>query len=170
MKIQILSVTVTSKTSAAGKSYQNAEVAFKNLDSGKVESKNITQYSAAFKVAGDANPGQFFNVVTEKDDKGYWQWKSMERVLEGTPSAQPAPASATSHTTRSTYETPEERAQKQVYIVRQSSISSALALLSVGAKTPPNPDDVLVVAQKFADWVFAKPSLENIPNDLPEVE
>ena len=69
---------------------------------------------------------------------------------------------------RSTYETPEERAKKQVYIVKQSSINAAIQLLSVGAKQPPSTELVLTEAQKFVDFVFAekKESLLDLPNDL----
>lgn len=63
--------------------------------------------------------------------------------------------SSTGYTaTKSTYETPEERAVKQIYIVRQSSISSAIGLLTTGAKVPPDADAVLEVAKKFETFVF----------------
>ena len=178
MQIQILSVDVTTKTSAKGKNYQNAEVAYKNFDSGKVESKNITQYSDVFRIVAEANPNQTFDVHTQKDDAGYWQWKSMKRiVLEG--DAQKAPdllksaATPAGSYSKPTYETPEERAQKQVYIVKQSSISNAISVLSLGAKTPPpTTEQVLQLAQTFTDWVFQSPklSLEATPNDFPDVE
>ena len=173
MQIQILSVNVTSKVSAKGKNFQNAEVAYKNYDSGKVESKNITQYSDVFRVVTEAAPGQTFEVHTQKDDAGYWQWKTMKRVVltdppQGAASA-PAPQSTGSYS-KPTYETPEERAQKQVYIVKQSSLSTAVAVLSIGSKTAPSKEQVLELAQTFSDWVFQSPklSLEATPNDLPE--
>ena len=177
MKVQILSVTVTTKTGK--KAYQNAEVAYKNLDFGKVEAKNITEYSKVFKQVAEAAPGQIFEVTTEKDDKGYWQWTAMTRDVEGTTSApqQQSPIAAArpaaNTAPRSNYETPEERAKKQVYIVRQSSLTAAINLLSVGAKTPPKDDDVIALARKFTDFVFdnnqGKADLFDLPSDI-EVE
>ena len=55
---------------------------------------------------------------------------------------------------RSSYETPEERALRQVLIVRQSNISSAVALLSVGGKSALKVEDVLVVAKQLEQYVF----------------
>lgn len=173
LQIQVLSVTVSTKTSAAGKPYQNAEVAYKNLTSGKVESKNITSYSKVFKDVSEMEGGQVFNVDNQKNEKtGYWDWMSVTRSLDGAapPAAAGKPAAATP--VRSTYETPEERAQKQVYIVKQSCLSNAVSVLTVGAKTPPDTDKVLSLAQEYVDWVFNSPklSLEAVPNDLPEVD
>lgn len=171
MKIQVLSVSTGTKTSAAGKSYQNAEIAFKNLDNGKVESKNISQYSKVFKAVADAVPTMFYDVVSVKNAQGYWDWESFQQG-EAAASAAPAPAyNKASPAPKSTFETPEERAKKQVYIVKQSSLSSAIALLSVGAKTPPDSDAIIALAQKFTDFVFgeSKANLFETPNDL-EVE
>lgn len=126
----------------------------------------------------DAQPGQTFDVKTEKDDKGYWQWTSVERVAPGAAAeVAPAPSASTSRSASAntapaqrtnTYETPEERAIKQVYIVKQSSVANAIALLSVGVKSPPSVDAVLETAQKFTDFVFGKPDLFKQANDLPQ--
>jgi hypothetical protein len=167
MKIQVLSVSVTTKTSKAGKPFQSAEVAYKNLDQGKVESKNITQYSDVFKQVVDAQTGSVYDVTNVKDDNGYWQWTSFKQGVPG----ETAPAGAVNKATpspKSTYETPEERAKRQVYIIKQSSLSSAIALLSVGAKAPPTVEQVKLVAQQFVDFVFEdkKDNLFDLPNDV----
>jgi hypothetical protein len=170
MNITILSVQVSTKPGKTGKPYQTAEVVFKNMDSNKVESKNITQYSKVFKQAAEAQPSQSYTVTTEKDEAGYWQWITMDRVVEGFQAQAPSAAPSIKNVVqapKSTYETPEERAKKQVYIVKQSSLGSAIELLTVGAKTPPNADDVIKLAQKFTDWVFAEKSLIEMPNDPP---
>jgi hypothetical protein len=162
-------VAVSTKTSKAGKPYQSAEVAYKNLDSGKVEAKNITQYSEVFKTVADVQAGQTLDVKQAKNDNGFWEWTSVERLVGNQVSAatEPSRSASANPAPRSTYETPEERAIKQVYIVKQSSISSAVALLSVGAKSPPQVDAVLDTAQKFTDFVFGKTDLFSKPNDLP---
>lgn len=172
MKIQVLDVKASTKTSAAGKAYQNVEIAYKNIDQGKVESKNITQYSKVFKAVADATTTMFYDVAISKDDKGYWQWDSFVAGAPGeaaaTPSAGPSKAVVAP---KSNYETSEERAKRQVFIVKQSSLGHAIELMSVGAKAPPDVDAVIALAQKFTDFVFAetKTELFDMPNDL-EVE
>ena len=173
MKLQIISVSTTSKQSKAGKPYQSAEVVYKNLESGKVENKNITQYSNVFKGVADAVQGQVFDVKNEKDDNGYWQWTSFVRDVNYVPGSAPAPTPAGTAVPAKggTWETPEERAKKQVYIIKQSSISAAVAALSVGAKTPPSFEQIKLLAQQLTDFVLGteKTDLFEQGNDL-EVE
>lgn len=174
MKIQVLSVSTGTKTSAAGKSYQNAEIAYKNLDNGKVESKNISQYSKVFKAVADATPTMFYDVVSVKNQAGFWDWESFQQG-SAVPNAAPSGASPfnkPSPAPKSTFETPEERAKKQVYIVKQSSLSAAVEILKHNnPKGLVNPDDVITMAQGFVDWVFEteKTELFETSNDL-EVE
>lgn len=142
-----------------------------------------------------AQPGDTFEIEVKKNDRGYNDWVSavkggaptasnVNTSPRTTPTASPSGATAAP---RSNYETPEERAKKQVYIVRQSSISNAVDLLSVGQKSTPDVDKVLEVAKRFEDYVFgaqvsdadvagsffpdspkkAEPSLDNGGDDLP---
>lgn len=170
--INVVQVEKTTKPTAKG-SYQQLDVAYKNLESGKLESKKIMSFAskAAFDALANAKQGDSFTVTSEKNDKtGYWDWTSVNQAAPGaqqdtTPQAKFVP-------TKSTYETPEERAQKQILIVKQSSLSSAVAALTAGAKAPPTPDSVIEVAQKFTDWVFQKPEvkvekLTDMDDDVP---
>lgn len=170
MKVSIISVSTTSKQSKAGKSYQNAEVVYKNLDSGKVENKNITQYSSIFKAIADAQGGQVFDVKSEKNDSGFWEWVSFVRDTNPGASASAA-ATPVAAAKGGTWETPEERAKKQVYIIKQSSIGHAVSMLSIGAKAPPSFEQVKVLAQQLTDFVLGneKTDLFEEGNDL-EVE
>lgn len=59
---------------------------------------------------------------------------------------------------KSTYETPEERAKKQVYIVRQSSVNAAIALLKTDKRVPAK-EEIADTAQFFEAYVFG--------NDVP---
>ena len=178
MKIQVLDVKTSTKTSVAGKPYQNVEIAFKNIDQGKVESKNLTEYSKVFKQAAEAIVTKFYDVATEKDAKGYWQWTSFTlgepaEAPSAPTSFKPDPAKANA-VPKSNYETSEERAKRQVYIVKQSSISAAINCLLPGVTKGQslNPEDVIDMAQIFSDWVFANKEQEkvtnlfNVPNDL----
>jgi hypothetical protein len=164
IQIQILNVTIETKPTTKG-SYQKAEVAYKNLSfQGKVEGKGVMSFGATaetFKVLATAQAGEIYDVQTIKNDKGYLDWVKMTKAdigsAQAVPQYAPNPPGGKSNATaaRSTYETPEERAIKQVYIVKQSSVSNAIATLSVGAKSV-KPEDVLALAQKYTDFVFGK--------------
>ena len=74
--------------------------------------------------------------------------------------------------TGSNYETKEERAARQELIVRQSSLSNAVAILSVGAKTLAK-NDVLDLATDLSNWVFnkttgdSKVDFDSFEDDIP---
>lgn len=179
MKVQILQVSVSTKTSKTGKNFQNAEIAYKNFDSGKVESRNITEYSKTFKAVVETKPGQCLDVESQKNENGFWEWVAVKRIIvaEGDiPQTSQAPQTpgtlppAVSTPVRSTYETAEERAKKQVYIVRQSCLAQAVAFSLGGhSRDDVSEDDVMKLAQRFTDWIFQKEDLFDLPNDLPEV-
>lgn len=132
---------------------------------------SFTKPDNAYKALAEAKQGDTYTITSEKNDKtGYWDWLS---------AVQGAPQEAVKNTTggysapKSTYETPEERAKKQIYIARQSSLDRAVQLLSIGAKTPPSDELIFNQAQKFVDWVFDKKppvDLFELPNDMPDVE
>lgn len=182
VNIKVISVENTFVPTAKG-GYNKLEVAYKNLESNKVESKTIMSFGLteyAYKALADAKANDLFEVKSEKkpgkDGKEYWTWLSATQAAPGSmPEPTNKPTNATGFPVKSSYETPEERAKKQVYIVKQSSISAAIATLSVGAKAPPSTDAVLEVAQKFVDYVFAQEqikqvSLADMPDDFPDVQ
>lgn len=156
MLIQIVTTSVETKPTAKG-SYQQLEVVFKNLTyQGKVESKKIMSFGAnaeAFKVLSDAQAGTQFDVTVTKNAAGYNDWTTVVPSTGGSAPATTAAKSASNASPRSTYETPEERAQRQVLIVRQSSLSAAVATLSVGAKSLKTAD-VIAVAREYENYVF----------------
>lgn len=176
MKLSIISVVVTTKTSKAGKPYQNAEVVYKNLENGKVMNKNITQYSKeVFDTLTEASPGQMFDVDNKKDDNGYYQWTSLTRlhgeVAVPTSGNVPTAAPASTPVSKGTWETPEERALKQVYIIKQSSLTAALKMAELNKEKPTVPG-IIQLAQELTDWVLGKapkPDVFTLDNDL-EVE
>ena len=182
LNITILSTQTINTTSKTGKPLQQLEVAYKNNTfGGKVESKKLFGFGAnkpAFEALTGAAQGSSFDITVSKNDAGYNDWTSCK------PAGATAPATPSSTgqvneakvQVKSTYETPEERAKKQVYIIRQSSISSAISALGVGAKSAPTSDAVLQLADVFFQWVMQDPEktvkqdLVNIPNDFPDVE
>lgn len=169
--IQILAVTPVQATTSTQKPYTKAEVAYKNLSfNGKVENKIIMPFGvtqAACAAMLTATPGSKWDIAIVKNDKGYNDWTSaVASNAEAPPQQAPTAtagytrtqAGASTATTKSTYETPEERAAKQIYIVRQSSISAAINLLGVGSKTPPKVADVIETAKEFEAYVFGRES------------
>jgi len=162
MQIQIIATAQETKPTAKG-SYTQLEVTYKNLTyQGKVESKKVMSFGAgasAFNTLKDAQAGSQWEVTVVKNAQGYNDWTSVS-PSQGTA---PVPAGASAPMglstgkaqlgPKSTYETPEERAQRQILIVRQSSLSAACATLSVGAKAV-KPADVIAVAKEYEAYVF----------------
>lgn len=109
----------------------------------------------AYKFLLNASPGQVLEVKTVKNDKGFWDWVEAGPAGEANAAAAPSgKAVGASPAPRNTYETPEERAVKQKYIVRQSSISSAIEYAKLNGKKSPSVEELLVVARQFEDYVF----------------
>lgn len=184
MLIQILNITKTPASSKAGKPYTFLDIAFKNLTfQGKVEGKKLMPFgdnAPAFKALENAASGDVYDIQVVKNTAGFNDWVSAvvsdgSAPPQSSPAASYAPkaASAGAAPVRSSYETPEERAQKQVYIIRQSNISSAINLLSVGAKTAPKLSEVLDTAKELEKYVFGivpdGPSgFDSMTDDMPE--
>jgi len=184
MQISILNVQSTTQIAKSGKPYQQLEVAYKNLTfSGKIESKKLMPFGAqkaAFDALANAATGSVFEVTVVKNDAGYNDWTACVQAAPGSVAAQGSingagNAKATGGNVtqvKSTYETPEERAKKQVYIIRQSSISAAIGSLSVGAKSALKASDVIAVAEEYSAWVMqspeqaAKQDMFDLPHDI----
>jgi hypothetical protein len=189
MNITILNVVISTLPAKkpGGKPYQVAEVAFKNNSyGGNVQGKKITSYSKAWGSVAVAQPGETYDVVTEKNGE-FVEWVSMQKgAATAAPSGQTsaatsgfaaAPSRAVGGSSpRSTYETPEERAQRQVFIVRQSSISAAVAALTVGAKSALPAGSVIEMARQFEAYVFETPKVggetgfDDVPNFDPSFD
>ena len=154
-----------------GRSYQSMEVTYKN-DSGQVQSKKLMSFSNpdVFKQAKDWQKGDTVDVNTQKDDNGYWQWISIG--ADAIAQASSNTSNTTSKTTRvtgSNYETKEERAQRQVMIVRQSSISSSISALTAEGKRP-SVAEVLAMAKEFENYVMDNKSVDSVTDmedDIP---
>lgn len=166
IQIQFINASVEDK----GK-YKMAEIAFKDLVKGQVSSKKLMSFTnpVVYKTMVDAKNGEVYNVELVKNDKGYWDWtavsiaNSVNTASGGSPEA---PRSVANTSPKSTYETSEERAKKQVYIVRQSSISAAIDTLKTDKKNP-SVDEVLAVARQYEDYVFDRGTAPIPLADLP---
>ena len=138
--------------------YNQLTIDYVDVGSGKEHTYKLMSFvnKDAYLLLKSAKIGDTFFVVTNKNDKGYWQWDQVSREAMQ-PKANVSP--------RSTYETPEERAQKQIYIVRQSSLTNAIALLGSKAKV----EQVVSVARQFEQYVFGLDERESF-DDLPTID
>jgi len=172
MQITINNVDIQDK----GK-YKIAVIDYLNQE-GRNEKKNVVSFGnkALYATLSAASKGDVFDVKLNKNDKGYWEFTEATKSQGGSSSSQGSKTSATA-SPKSTYETPEERAARQVYIIRQSSLSTAVNILSVGAKSV-KLDDVLATAKVLEDFVFGKTQTEepgvatlaSLTDDYPEID
>lgn len=174
MQIQIQEVTVETVRKGNNKPYSKANVVY--TANGKNSTKPIMSFAnpAVFDAVKDAAPGSMWDVEVKKDGD-YWNWVGITSA-----GAEPERASVTTNTSTaprsgkvlgSTYETPDERKVKQMYIIKQSSISNALEYLK---QTQPAGDyhthDVVEVAQHFVDYVYGNNvDILKQDNDLDDV-
>ena len=175
MQIQIIDVgTPNTIAGKNGRSYQSIEVTYKD-DSGKVGSKKLMSFSnpTVFKTITTLNKGDAVNVTTEKDQNGYWQWTAVNQggaaPMVQTQSTGTGTSTSSTRVTGSNYETKEERAARQELIVRQSSLSAAVSILTVGAKTV-DKEAVKTLAQELSDWVFQKDNTKSVTDIDAELE
>lgn len=171
--ISIISVeekTVQKKTGRG--TYKSLVVTYDS--EGKPDRKELPDWATAPEVYTQllgSSPSDTFVVEMEKNDRNYWQWVGISRY-DGVP-----PQSSVSNSvgnapikspTKPTYETPEERAQKQVYIVRQSTLSLALETIKAqGGK--PTPEEVMACAKIYESHVFGDKveTILDVTDDIP---
>jgi hypothetical protein len=172
MFIEVVDVASETKTGSNGKSYNALTITYRS--NGKVAEKKIMSFAApeVYKWFSTANKGDSVDVVSVKNEKtGYWDWTSIG-TGGGEVAQQSKPASAATRVTGSNYETKEERAIRQRYIIRQSSVSSAIAALAVGAKASPKADEILTLAKTIEEYVFSQPEelkvgINEMEDDIP---
>lgn len=142
-----------------GGTYPGARFSYRD-ESGALKEQgfhnNTFKFNAGLKTQlSNLTAGQKF--VMEKVKEGDF-WKVLT-VLPDDGSAAPTQASTGGTakpvaSPKSTYETPEERAQKQLYIIRQSSLSSAIALVAALGDKKATPQSVIAQAKLFEGYVF----------------
>jgi len=162
MQIIIQSVTIDNrgKFKLATVNYQNSE--------GKIETKNVASFGnkELYETLSNAKTGDAFDVQFNKNDRGYWEFTSAVPLDAGTVTInKPVAGKATATpVTKSSYETSEERAARQKFIIKQSSIANAIAVLTIGAKTAPAAADVLKLADFFVGYVMEKDQTQKEPD------
>ena len=181
MQVNVVDVSSLNTHSAKnGRQYQSIEIMYKN-DAGQAQNKKLMSFAnpAVFKAAQTWQKGDVVHVSTEKDANGYWQWTAVgtdatdvtDKRDDGTTqgSAQ-ADAKPSTRVTGSNYETKDERAARQVMIVRQSSLANAVSTLAIeGSKASAN--EVINLAKQYEGYVLGKQaeanSIDDLESDIP---
>ena len=179
MLINIVDVgSPTTKASSNGRSYQEMEVTYK-AENGQVSNKKLMSFSnpSVFNHIKGLLKGDKVNVTTEKqtgkDGREYWQWTGIE-TGDSTVATKTATPATGGRVTGSNYETKEERAARQIYIIRQSSISSAVALVSATPTEPTTVENVINIAKQLEAYVLSQDvnptkevSFDDLEDDIP---
>jgi len=135
------------------------------LYNGKPGVKKIPSWGdenlALIKILNATNPGEIIHVTSKKNEKtGYSDWTEIQRddgnQTRGSGGVSSAPTMVSSSGNRGndrSFETVEERARKQVYIVRQSSLSNGIEILK-SRGVPFGVVEAVSVAEELTQWVL----------------
>ena len=163
MVIKVVDVEVGKGTTKTNKPYEFLEVQYKNVTfENKPEAKKIMPFGSkeVFATLKEAVKGDVFTILREKDDAGYWQWVGIAagevEIETTTQKGETAVKPATTAAPKSNFETAEERAKRQVLIVRQSCLSNAVEYLNHNKKNYTEAD-LFAVAENLYSWVFENP-------------
>ncbi len=156
-QIEVLKINRSKAGKAGTKGYNVVEVAYKDPE-GKTKGMKVLDFvqREVFSSLEGVNDGDYLDVEFEQNDKGYWQFKSVQKGEKpvGTTEGQKTSSSSGSSTGRTgNWETAEERAARQVMIVRQSSLSTAVQLLAL-RKDKAGASEVIEVAKQFESFVM----------------
>ncbi len=158
-KVTIQEVTVS--TVNTGKKPYSVAVVTYTTDRGDNKEKKIMSFSNPAVFAAVSKIKNPTVVEVENDGAPYYNWTQLKIANDEAPRAAASGATSVKVAT-STYETAEERKIKQLYIIRQSSITNALTYLK---DEDSSVDEVLTVAQKFVDFVYGNKFEEMDPVD-----
>jgi hypothetical protein len=167
-----------------GGSYPGSIITYRD-ENGKLAEQafheNSFKYNGNLKLTlADLKAGEVFYM--EKEKKGdFWNVTGLHKGPKpmGSGEAKAAPTTSTSAPVTdkpagkvlgSNYETPEERARKQRYIVRQSSLTAALGIFTLN-KEKATTEDIISVAKAFEKYVFEEDAIQGVldlENDIPQ--
>lgn len=167
----------------ASKNYQQMVVTHQELGKDKPDGKKIFDFTTpkeVWETLKNAPAMSYWEVDRQKDAKEgkYWEWKairpaSADSAPTGTQSttataavASPPSSGASAPARVGNWETPEERGKKQVYIIRQSSVSSAIEYhKAYGGEF--GLDNVIDTARIIENYVLGK-GMADLTDDIPE--
>jgi len=147
-----------------GGTYPGSRLSFRD-EAGALKEKpfhqNVFKFNAILKTQlSNLKPNEGFVAEVEKEGE-FWNWKSVQPAGAAPVVADkdvPATGKATPYQApKSTYATPEERAQTQIYIVRQSTLTQAIAFCAANApyfKKERTTADIISIAKEFESHVM----------------
>ncbi len=153
--------------------YDKAEVVYSFNGQNRTQKLMSFSNPSVFTQVRNMKQGETYDVEVVKNDAGFNQWA---KIVAVSPETAPGVAVSndkpvTGRTNVSTYETAEERKIKQMYIIKQSSISSAIDFYKHPkfANADFTTGDVLEIAQQFVDFVYGnqEADLFQQDNDIP---
>jgi hypothetical protein len=162
MQISVVAKSdVEKKRSDKGTSYSMFELTYKS--DGQTLTKKLMNWDRdVYPVLKEADPGDVFEIESVKKGN-FWNWIKASKV-DGTSTAPAAARTTTSSTTsKGTWETPEERAQKQIYIARSVALGQAVLY---NASKSVDVNEVLNIANTFEQWLLAP--VHGLPESLDE--
>jgi hypothetical protein len=155
-KITVLKLDITK----APKGYSVAEVAYKT-DDGKTKGMKVLDFvqKDVFETLKSVKAGDVLNADFEKNAKGFWQFAQLSKTGETAAVQSNNGVSSSAGEAKKSpgnWETSTERAARQVMIVRQSSLSTAVALCAAVGDKKAGPDQVIDMARIFEGYVLDK--------------
>lgn len=163
-------------TKQSGGSYKGIKIVYKDKEGSykeQVMHNNALKYNSAMKATlNSLNAGDTFTMTKEKEGE-FWNVKSIVAgAIEKAVSEVKSSGSVGATTNRSsTYETADERARRQVFIIRQSSIANAVAYCGHFMKDGediPAPQVIIQIAKEFESYILSgdSGSIEDLPSDI----
>ena len=173
MSFNVTIQEVVVENGGAGKNkWQKATVTY--TYNGQNRKQNVMSFTnpAVFAFVSKIQHPTPVTVTITKNAKGYDEWAAVEPATEGSTSpVKAAGAPSGGKVVGSNWETPEERAKRQLMIVRQSSISNALEFFKNQGTQEFQVVEVLGIAQQFVDFVYGTEeklgSMDGIEQDIP---
>lgn len=167
MLIEIIAVGAKQKI----KTYYQIEVTYKDLDKDRVGAKKLMSFSypEVFNTLGKAEKGEQYGINLKKEGD-FWQWTEASKAeeFEQEKKVTKTEAASTRVTGGGNWETKEERAQRQVFIIRQSCLGHAVEFLKYETS---DKNEIFTLAANMEQWVIRKDPMKeliNLPDDVIE--
>lgn len=119
INIEVHSVKIESVPNTKGKMFTQMTVVHTNLGNSKMDGKKLTEFytdKGLWSTLKDAKSGDTLSIEREKNDGGFWEWKSIARQ-DAAPAAKAATPATNTFIQRDDV--------RQNLIVRQSCLASA---------------------------------------------
>lgn len=159
-----------------GGTYEAYQIVYRD-EAGRIKEFNKSVQGLKFKPKlkarlQDLKAGEEVSLVMEKNQGGYLELQDVELGHNDTttnlaPPVGPIPTDkpvAKSSYVERTWETAQERSDKQRYIVRQSCLSNALSYFTLKDYDGVSKEELFDLAQEMEGWVFRK-TVDDLVND-----